>query len=152
MQGSFITLPGSTSLAKADTKTSHYHNHSGPRWNPFTEYTFYFALDFYWPLHLSKNSMMNNYKYQNETMVGFADNVTHSYLGDTANNIHNLILNILEQRSRFSFPPEHFIKEIFSQLRKIQYEIQKRNKYVWWYILLCGIYFDQSITLKRKIL
>ena len=73
MQGSFITLPGSTSLAKADTKTSHYHNHSGPRWNPFTEYTFYFALDFYWPLHLSKNSMMNNYKYQNETMVGFAD-------------------------------------------------------------------------------
>lgn len=80
MQGSFITLPGSTSLAKADTKTSHYHNHSGPRWNPFTEYTFYFALDFYWPLHLSKNSMMNNYKYQNEPMVGWADNVTHSYL------------------------------------------------------------------------
>lgn len=24
--------------------------------------------------------MMNNYKYQNEPMVGWADNVTHSYL------------------------------------------------------------------------
>lgn len=165
MQGSFITLPGSTLLAKADTKTSHYHNHSGPRWNPFTEYTFYFALDFYWPLLFEQKFMMNNYKYQNEPMVGWADNVTHSYLfltlfsfclhlrfpcvstlGNTANNIHNLILNILEQRSRFSFPPEHFIKEIFSQLRKSNMKY-KNEINMCGGILLCGIYFDQSIII-----
>lgn len=111
-------VPGSTSLAKADTETRNYHNYFGPRWNPFIEHAFYFV---YWifisHVHLSKFllGIIINTKMNLEwggliiqrilmlllTLSSLSRHLGFhvSTLGDTANNIHNLIFNIFKAKT-----------------------------------------------------
>lgn len=58
--------PGSTSLAKADAKTSHYHDYFGSRLNPFTEDTFILFLAWVFIHHVCWNKMsrVHVYEYQ----------------------------------------------------------------------------------------
>lgn len=59
--------PGSTSLAKADAKTSHYHDYFGSRLNPFAGDTFilFLALAPTHHVHQNKISIVHIYEYQN---------------------------------------------------------------------------------------
>lgn len=56
--------PGSTSLAKADAKTSHYHDYFGSRLKPFTEDTFILFLAWVFIHHVCWNKMSRAHVYE----------------------------------------------------------------------------------------
>lgn len=73
--------PGSTSLAKADAKTSHFHDYFGSRLNPFAGNTFilFLALVSIHHIHQNKMSIVHIYEYQDSYKYHPHDNLMYSY-------------------------------------------------------------------------
>lgn len=146
--------PGSTSLAKADAKTSHYHDYFGSGLNPLTEGTLILFLTWVFILCVCWNKMsiahvyeyQDTYKYYPDAnlkypyppfdpfLLFFGHHLSlHICVEDTSSSTEITSSHILKKSSKICPSPIVLIRKYSA--RKTPVWNPKMKPTVWWYIL-----------------